>query len=322
MRSVKIYYPQQNMFCRILSSAVKGIEGEPVHIELDIGRGMPCFVMVGSLSNQVRESQDRVRTALRNLDIVIPPKRITVNIAPADIKKEGTRFDLPIAAALLTALEIITPDSLRECMLIGELRLNGETQGVPGVLPSVIMAKKTGIKTCIVPFQNAGEAAVVNGIEIAAVRNLGELIEFCNGSEEIKKSYIYKRSVVKKPERALPDFSDIKGQTVVKRAVVIAAAGFHNILMSGPPGSGKSMAAKRIPSIMPAMTADEQLEVSRIYSVAGILSSEQPLITQRPFRAPHYSLSPQALCGGGRIPRPGEITLAHRQCHLVKQFFL
>lgn len=298
------------MFCRVLSSAIYGIGGVPVYIELDISTGMPVFNIIGSVSTKVKEAQDRVKTALKNMEIHLPPNRITVSLSPGDIRKDGTRFDLPIAAAILIALDKISESSLSECMLIGELHLNGDVEGVPGVLPSVIAAKESGAKVCIVPYENAAEASNVNGMKIIGLKHLSDLIDYCNDTGN--SSLIYKPDSNNIHEKKYPDFKDIKGQSAVKRAALIAAAGFHNILMCGPPGSGKSMTAARIPSILPDLTRDEQLEVSKIYSVAGLLSSNSPIITRRPFRSPHHSLSVQALCGGGRIPQPGEITLAHR----------
>ncbi len=298
------------MFCQILSTTIQGISCEPVTIELDISSGMPVFVMIGSLSAKVRESQERVRTALRNLDICLPPKRITVNLSPGDLKKDGTQFDLPIAAAILMALEKIPLNSLDNCMVIGELHLNGDIEGVPGVLPSVIKARELGISTVILPKSNAAEAASIHGLRIISLSNLNDLITFC--SDTSSNTYDYRPKDNPSSELTYPDFSEIRGQPAVKRAALIAASGFHNLLLSGPPGSGKSMTAKRIPGIMPDLTRDEQIEVSRIYSVAGLLNSETPLITHRPFRSPHNTLSVQALCGGGRVPVPGEITLAHR----------
>jgi magnesium chelatase family protein len=298
------------MFVKILSSAVCGIISKPVYIELDISSGMPVFTMIGSLSAQVRESQDRVRTALKNIGILLPPKRITISLSPGDIKKDGTGFDIPIAAALLTALDEIPPEPLENCMLIGELHLNGDIEGVPGILPSVIAAKEAGAAACIVPYENAAEASSFNDMKIIALKHIRELIEYCRDPHSGK--FVYKNNESSSAPQKYPDFSDIRGQNAVKRAALIAASGFHNILMCGPPGSGKSMAARRIPSILPDMTKQEQLEVSRIYSVAGLLDEKTPVITRRPFRAPHHTLSPQALCGGGRIPSPGEITLAHK----------
>ena len=298
------------MFCRILSAAIQGISCEPVTIELDISNGMPVFVMVGSVSGKVRESQDRVRTALRNLGIYLPPKRITLNLSPGELKKDGTGFDLPIAAALLTALEQIPAGALDRCLVLGELHLNGETEGVPGVLPSILTARRLGLRTCIIPYANAAEASSIGDMSIIALKDLSELIDYCRNPDSGR--YLFRRPETTADPDDYPDFSDIRGQTAVKRAALVCAAGFHNLLLCGPPGSGKSMTAKRIPAILPDLTYEEKIEVSQIYSVAGLLSADRPLITRRPFRAPHYSLSPPALCGGGRIPAPGEITLAHR----------
>ena len=296
------------MYYCVISAVISGVEAIPVQVEADISEGMPSFAIVGYVSSQVKEAQDRVRTAMKNLGIHMPPKRITLNLSPGNIKKEGSRFDLPIAAAIMATLEKVPGKSLERTMILGELHLDGSVAAVPGVLPSVIAAKDAGLLAVIIPFENYHEASHVSGIKIIGVKTLEELISYCNGE-----------AVFEPPEpEELPDaavkadFADIKGQAGVKRAALIAAAGFHNILLSGPPGSGKSMTARRITTIMPEMTESEKLEVSRIYSVAGLLSKKVPFINMRPFRAPHHSLSPQALCGGGKIPVPGEITLAHR----------
>ncbi len=296
------------MYCSILSAAISGVEAVPVFVEVDLSEGMPCFTIVGSVSTQVREAQDRVRTALKNQNIHLPPKRLTLNLAPGDIKKEGARFDLPIAAAILKVLGKIPSDSLEHTMILGELRLDGTVNSVSGVLPSVICAKNRGETVVIVPYDNLSEAMSISGIKIVGMRSLDDLISYCKG--EYAAPALPEPSA--KRQLAKADFSDIRGQSAVKRASLISAAGFHNLLLCGPPGSGKSMAAKRIAGILPQMTEREQQEVSVIYSVAGLLSPEMPVIKERPFRSPHHSLSPQALCGGGRIPKPGEITLAHR----------
>lgn len=296
------------MYYCVISAVISGVEAIPVQVEADISEGMPSFAIVGYVSSQVREAQDRVRTAMKNLGIHLPPKRITLNLSPGNIKKEGSRFDLPIAAAIMATLEKVPANSLENTMILGELHLDGSVAAVPGVLPSVIAAKDAGLSKIILPFENYQEASHVSGIKIIGVKTLEELIGYCTGEQE----YEPPDPEVLSDISPVADFSDIKGQQGVKRAALIAAAGFHNILLSGPPGSGKSMTARRITTIMPEMTDDEKLEVSRIYSVAGMLSKKVPFINMRPFRSPHHSLSPQALCGGGRIPVPGEITLAHR----------
>ena len=300
------------MFCSILSAAISGVEAFPVCVEADVSDGMPVFSIVGSVGHQVREAQDRVRTALRNLGVSLPPKRITINLAPGDLHKEGSRFDLPIAAAVLSAAGRLPARRLEKVMVLGELHLNGRVEKVTGVLPSVLLAREKGCEACVIPEGNLREGRNVEGIRIVGIGSLQELADYCRG--ELPQRQLPPDDTA--GERCFPeepvDFGDIRGQAAVKRAAVIAAAGFHNLLLSGPPGSGKSMAARRLPTILPPMSREECLEVSKIYSVAGLLSGERPLIRKRPYRAPHYTLTPQALCGGGRIPSPGEITLAHR----------
>lgn len=301
------------MFCRVWSMVIHGIDAVPVLVEADVSDGMPFFTIVGYASAQVREAQDRVRTALRNLGIVLPPKRIVINLAPADIRKNGAGFDLPIAAAVLQAVGRIPPDSLEDTMMIGELGLNGEVRPVHGILSSVMRAGEMGMKTCIIPRGNLPEGRQAGVRRTVGVGNLQELVRFLSG-DMVKTEEDRNLPEAEEEDAGAPegDFSDILGQESVKRAALISACGFHNLLLVGPPGSGKSMTACRIPGILPPMSREEQLEVTRLYSIAGLLPAGQSLIRKRPFRAPHYSITAQALAGGGRHPSPGEITLAHR----------
>lgn len=304
-------YPaeRRNMFASVLSAAILGMEVHPIQVEADVSDGLPSFTMVGFPSAQVKEAQDRVRTALKNNGIALPPKRITVNFAPADIKKEGAGFDLPLAAAVLAAGEILKPEHLKGVMMAGELSLNGEIHAISGILPMVIRAREEKCRFCVVPKGNLKEASLIPDMKVMGVKNLKEMILYLKEPEK------YKETEEKEPqltEDNMPDFSDIRGQESLRRAVEIAVSGFHNLLMIGPPGAGKTMVARRIPGIMPALTFEEGLELTKIYSIAGLLSPHDPLIRNRPFRSPHHTCSAQALAGGGRNPRPGEITLAHR----------
>lgn len=297
------------MFASALSAAIVGMDVHPVLVEADVSDGLPSFTMVGFPSVQVREAQDRVRTALKNKGFRLPPKRITVNFAPADIKKEGAGFDLPVAAAVLAAAGILTPELLKGVMLLGEISLNGEIYPVPGVLPVVLKARETGCRFCMIPAGNFNEGRLISDMRVIGVQNLDEMIRFLRNPEAF--SGIPGENPTYVPEDTV-DFSEIRGQEGARRAVEIAVSGFHNLLLIGPPGAGKTMLAKRIPTIMPRLTFEESLEITRIYSIAGLLSRESPLICQRPFRSPHHTCSAQALAGGGRNPRPGEVTLAHR----------
>lgn len=299
------------MFNQVLSATIAGVDVIPVTVEADVSNGLPVFVMVGYLSSQVKEAQDRVRTAMRNIGIALPPKRITINLAPADVRKDGSRFDLPIAAAILAATGNIPEKSLEQVMIIGELSLNGEVHGIPGVLPSVIQARECGCKMCIIPYQNRREGTSIGGIRIVGVRSLQEMLALLRDGVIPQEEGEVKEAAIL-PDPCELDFSDIQGQDAVKRAAVIAVAGFHNLLMVGPPGSGKTMVARRIPTILPGLTEQESLEISKIYSIAGLLPEDAPILGIRPFRSPHHTVSPQALAGGGKVPTPGEITLAHR----------
>ena len=290
------------MLVKIFSGAVSGIEATTITIEVNILWGAK-FIIVGLPDNAVKESQQRVDSALRNIGSKIPGKRIIVNLAPADVKKEGSAYDLPLAVGILAANEEIPATELPHFAMLGELSLDGSLLAVKGVLPIAINAKAEGFSHMIVPYENANEAAVVKGLKVYGFSHLREVTSF------LKKEQTYSPMLFQQSSFDL-DFADVKGQENVKRAMEIAASGGHNMLMIGPPGSGKTMLARRLPSILPPMTIEESLETTKIHSVAGKLQRNSSLITTRPFRAPHHTISDIALIGGGSFPRPGEISLA------------
>lgn len=301
------------MLAKVLSCAIVGLEADLVEVEVDINRGGPAFNLVGLPDAAVRESRDRVFSAIRNSGLTFPGnKRITVNLAPADLRKEGPAYDLPIAVGILAASQQIWPEKLSNTMFIGELSLDGSTRHTKGILPMASLARSQGITKLFVPAVDAGEAALLPDVEVFAVETLGDVVGHMTGMKQIEPHLVDMEEAFQQDVTYAADLADIMGQEHVKRAMEVAVAGGHNVLMSGPPGAGKTLISKSLPSIMPRMSVDEMLEVTKIYSVSGLLPSDTPLIRNRPFRSPHHTISYAGLVGGGAWPRPGEISLAHR----------
>jgi len=299
------------MLAKVFSCAVIGLEGAIVEVEVDLSRGLPSLTIVGLPDAAVQESRERVRSAIKNSGLVYPGSRVTVNLAPADLRKEGPAYDLPIAVGLLIASEQIAAD-VSSSLFVGELSLDGSVRHTNGILPMASLAKERGLTTIYVPMSDAPEAALIEGLEVIPVDSLGSLVAHLMGYVLIPP---YQADFNFDPDDLPPyeaDMSEIKGQEHVKRALEVAAAGGHNVIMVGPPGAGKTLLARSIPSILPRLTIDEALDITRIYSVSDMLPPETPLIMHRPFRAPHHTISHAGLVGGGRWPRPGEISLAHR----------
>jgi magnesium chelatase family protein len=299
------------MLARVLSSAVFGIDAYVVEVEVDIAQGLPAFATVGLPEGAVKESKDRVKAAVKNCGYEFPSRRITVNLAPADIRKEGAAFDLPMAIGILAATDVVQKEKLEHYFILGELSLDGQVKPVKGALPISVAARDTNLRGLLLPHENAKEAAVVKGVHVLPVRTLSECVDFLNGQRPIDPVDVDLNQIFRTELNYPVDFNDVKGQEHVKRCLEVAAAGGHNVIMVGPPGSGKTMLAKRLATILPDMNFEESLETTKIHSVMGLIPTGNALIVTRPFRNPHHTISDAGLIGGGQIPKPGEVSLSH-----------